>query len=192
VFRQFWLHCAASGHGLSRKWSTSYLGPNKARSSAATFVSTKSHSLSGTVAGVRPARRMSYHVTATRHNSILMQAHRLSWLSDDTDSLQGGGLHGPGPGPGPGSIRCCIEHFGRSRTFFRKEKSFVLELISCSWHKSDSGNKSHRLDFLGDFHSCPLPEIFRDNTLQTWHPISLYRSSNAKITSHVFTASLNN
>jgi hypothetical protein len=33
--------------------------------------------------------------------------------------------------------------------------------------KSGSGNKSHRLYFLGDFRNCPLPEIARDNTLQT-------------------------
>jgi hypothetical protein len=29
--------------------------------------------------------------------------------------------------------------------------------------QSGSGNKSHRLDFLGDFCICPLPEIVRDN-----------------------------
>jgi hypothetical protein len=56
----------------------------------------------------------------------------------------------------------------------------------------DSGSKSHPLDFLGDFHSCPLTEIIQDNTLQTWHLIYLYHSSNAKITSDVLRASLNN
>jgi hypothetical protein len=57
---------------------------------------------------------------------------------------------------------------------------------------SGSGNKSQQFDFLGDFSSCPLPETVRDNTLQTWHTVSLYRSSNAKITTDVLRASLNN
>jgi hypothetical protein len=48
--------------------------------------------------------------------------------------------------------------------------------------QSGSGNKSHLLDFLGDFRSCPFLEIVQDNILQTWHPIYLYRSSNARIT----------
>jgi hypothetical protein len=56
--------------------------------------------------------------------------------------------------------------------------------------KSGSGNKFHRLDFLGDFHSCPLPEIVPDNNLHTWYLISLYRFSNAKITSDVLAAFL--
>jgi hypothetical protein len=51
--------------------------------------------------------------------------------------------------------------------------------------------KKKKLDFIGDFRSCPLPEIVGDNTLQTWHLISLYRSSNAKLTSDVLRASLN-
>jgi hypothetical protein len=75
---------------------------------------------------------------------------------------------------------------------FRKEKV----IRSCSHlmlvTQSGSGNKSHWLDFLRDFRSCSTPEIVRDNTLQTWHPISLYRSSNAKITSGVLRASLKN
>jgi hypothetical protein len=36
----------------------------------------------------------------------------------------------------------------------------------------DPGNKLHRIDFLGDFRTCLLPEIVRDNSLQTWYPIS--------------------
>jgi hypothetical protein len=66
---------------------------------------------------------------------------------------------------------------------FRKEKAIrscaQLMLVT----QSGSGNKSLRLDFLGDFRSCPLPEIV---------PISLYRSSNVKITSDIPRASLNN
>jgi hypothetical protein len=57
---------------------------------------------------------------------------------------------------------------------------------------SGSGDKSHRLDFLGDFRSCLLPETVRDNTLQTWNLIYLYRSSSTKITSCVLRASLSN
>jgi hypothetical protein len=76
--------------------------------------------------------------------------------------------------------------------FFRKEKV----IRSCTHLmlviQSGSGNKSHGLGFIGDFRSCPLPETVPDNTLQTWHPISVYRSSNAKITSDVLRASLNN
>jgi hypothetical protein len=119
----------------------------------------------------------------------------------------------PNPAPGPGlvaqtvfesgpvsgliqiiAVKRYIEHFVLSRAivFFHKEKVVRtcahLMLVTLS----GSGNKSHRLDFLGDFRCCYLPEIVRDNTLQAWHPISLYRSSNAKVTSHVLRASLNN
>jgi hypothetical protein len=95
-------------------------------------------------------------------------------------------------GPGSGivlmiAIKRYIEHFGLSRAnlFFRKE-----EVIRSCAHlilvtQSGCGYKSHLLDFLWDFLSCPLPEIVPDNILQTWHPISLYRSSNAKITWNV-------
>jgi hypothetical protein len=76
--------------------------------------------------------------------------------------------------------------------FFRKEKVIRscahLMLVT----QSGSGNKSHRLDCLGNFRSCPLPQIVRDNTLQTWYPISLYRSPNAEITLDGFRESLNN
>jgi hypothetical protein len=78
------------------------------------------------------------------------------------------------------------------RLFFRKEKSIRncahLMLVT----QSSSGNKSHGLHFLGDFLSCPLPEIVQDNTLQNWRLKCLYRSSKAKITSDVLEASLNN
>jgi hypothetical protein len=57
--------------------------------------------------------------------------------------------------------------------------------------QSDFGNKSHWIDLIGDFFTCTLSEIVRDNTLQTWHPMSLYRSSNTKITSDVLRESLN-
>jgi hypothetical protein len=89
----------------------------------------------------------------------------------------------------------CIEHYilgFLGPLVFRKEKV----IHSCAYLMlltlSVCGNKSHRLGFLCDFRIGPLPEIVRDNTLQTWHPISLYRSSNAKITSDVRRASLSN
>jgi hypothetical protein len=51
------------------------------------------------------------------------------------------------------AIKRYIEHFRLSRVIlsFAKKKLFVVAL-------SGSGNKSHRLDFLGDFRSFPLPE----------------------------------
>jgi hypothetical protein len=90
---------------------------------------------------------------------------------------------GPGRGPGLGVVSQTmfgsepgsndsksnfLEHFGLSGPFlFRGEKVIRscahLMLVT----QSGSGNKSHRLDFLGDFRSCPLPEIVRDNKLQT-------------------------
>jgi hypothetical protein len=94
-----------------------------------------------------------------------------------------------GSGPGSGEVQMIaikrrIEHFGLSWTilFFLKEQ-FIrscahLMLVT----QSGSGNKFHQLDFLGDFSRCPLPEIVRDNTLKTWHPISLCRCPNSKIT----------
>jgi hypothetical protein len=76
--------------------------------------------------------------------------------------------------------------------FFRKEKLVhsysQLKLVT----QSDSGNKSDRIDFLGDFRSCPKQAIVRDDTLQTWDPVSLYPSSNAKIIPQVLRALLNN
>jgi hypothetical protein len=112
-------------------------------------------------------------------------------------------LHGPGPGSTDNvQVRAEFKWQQSSLIYntsgslepfvFRKEKVIRscahLMLVT----QSGFGNKSHRLDFLGDFRSCPLPEIVRDKTLQTWHPVSLYRSSNAKIASDVLWASLNN
>jgi hypothetical protein len=85
------------------------------------------------------------------------------------------------------AIKGYVEHFGfLGPFFFRKEKVIrsCAQLMIVT--QSGSGNKSNRLDFLGDFRSYTLPKIFRDNTLQTWHPISLYRFSNVKTTSDVF------
>jgi hypothetical protein len=117
---------------------------------------------------------------------------------------------GPRAEPGPGSTddlrvragfgrgsnysnQTFSQLFGLSRAIlFRKEnviRSFAHIMLVT---QSGSGNKSHRLDFLGDLRRCPLPEVVRDNTLETWHPICLYRFSNAKITSDVLRASLNN
>jgi hypothetical protein len=52
-----------------------------------------------------------------------------------------------------------LEHFGLSRAIlFRKEKVIrsCAHLVVVT--QSGSGNKSHRLDFLGDFRSYSLPE----------------------------------
>jgi hypothetical protein len=68
----------------------------------------------------------------------------------------------------------------RAIPFFPKEKVCVAAIVSCSSHSRGPENKPHRLHFLGDSRSCPFPET--DNTLQTWHPVSLYRSSNARTT----------
>jgi hypothetical protein len=90
------------------------------------------------------------------------------------------------------AIKHYVEHFRLSRAIL-----FSQEVIhTCAYvmlvTQLGSGNKSHQLDFLMDFHSCPLPDIVQYNSLQTWHLISLYCSSNAKITSDVLRASLNN
>jgi hypothetical protein len=109
------------------------------------------------------------------------------------------GLHRPGSTRrGSGlvkmiAIKRCIEHFGLSRAILFSQRKVIR---SCAHLMlvihSGSGNKSYWLDFLRDFLSCPLLEIVWDNTLQTWHPRPSYHSSNAKITSDVLRASLNN
>jgi hypothetical protein len=76
--------------------------------------------------------------------------------------------------------------------FLRKEKFTRSCAHPMLVTRSCSRNKSHQLGFLGDFRSCSLPQVVRDNTLKTCHPMSLYRSSNAKITSDVLKVSLNN
>jgi hypothetical protein len=74
--------------------------------------------------------------------------------------------------------------------------SFFTKKISSQLHSSHAYDavrhqkKSHWLDFLGDFCSCPSPEMAQHNTFQTWHPVCLLHSSNAKITSDVLRASL--
>jgi hypothetical protein len=91
------------------------------------------------------------------------------------------------------TIMCYIEHYRLSWAilFFCKGKvicsctHLVLATVRLR-------NKSHWLDFLRDFRSCLLPDIVPDNILQTWHPISLCHSSNARITSDVLRALLNN
>lgn len=55
-----------------------------------------------------------------------------------------------------------------------------------------SGNKSQRFEFFWDFHSCLLPQMVQNKTLQTWYPMSLYRSSNTNIPKDVLRVSLNN
>jgi hypothetical protein len=78
------------------------------------------------------------------------------------------------------------------QSFLRKEKVIRICAHLRPVTPSDSGKKNHRLDFLGDFYSFPIQEIVRVNPKQNWHPITLYRSLNAKITSDVLKASLNN
>jgi hypothetical protein len=65
-------------------------------------------------------------------------------------------------GPGSGllqmtAVKQYIENFGLSRAiFFCRDNVFCY----CAWlmlvAHSRSGNKSHQLDFVGDFRSCPL------------------------------------
>jgi hypothetical protein len=65
-------------------------------------------------------------------------------------------------GFGPGSNdsnQTLYEHFGLSRAIIFFAKKVIrscahLMLVT----QSGFGNKSHRLDFLWDFRSCPLPE----------------------------------
>jgi hypothetical protein len=68
--------------------------------------------------------------------------------------------------------------------FFCKEKLFMVVLTLRVTH-AGSENESNQFDFLRNFHSFPTQQIFRVNALETWHPIDLYHSSNAKITSDV-------
>jgi hypothetical protein len=97
---------------------------------------------------------------------------------------------GPGLGPtrpGPHRyktvIKRKIEHFRLSRVIlFRKEKIIRKSARRMLVPQSDSGNKSHRPHFLRDFRSCPSQW---DTNSQTWHPVLLYSSSNAKINSDV-------
>lgn len=63
-------------------------------------------------------------------------------------------------------IKSQTEHFGI--LFIFSKESVIrgcahLMLVTLS----GSGKKSHLLDFLGDFRSCPLPEIDEDAVLQT-------------------------
>jgi hypothetical protein len=100
-------------------------------------------------------------------------------------------------GSGPGS-NDTNQMLYRTFQAFSDHSFFYKEKVICSCAhlmlvtQLGSRNKSHRLDFLRDFRSCPLPKIVQGNTLHTWHPISLYWSLNSKITSDVLTASLNN
>jgi hypothetical protein len=86
-----------------------------------------------------------------------------------------------------------------SGSFFPPQRPSKKVICTCAHPvlvtQSGCGNKSHRLDFLGDYRSCPPPPPARRNTdsaLQTWHPLAMYRSSKAKMTSEVIKASLNN
>jgi hypothetical protein len=85
-------------------------------------------------------------------------------------------LHGPGPQPdpaqgpglvaqimfgyGPGSglfqvivLKRYIEHFGLSQAIIFSQRRSCAHLMLVTL--SGSGNKSHRLDFFGNFCSCP-------------------------------------
>jgi hypothetical protein len=83
-------------------------------------------------------------------------------------------------------IKCHIQHFGLSwAILLNKEKVIHICAYLLLVTQSGSKNKSHQLNFLRDFHRCPFPEIAQDNILQNLHPIFLYHSSYAKITSDV-------
>jgi hypothetical protein len=123
----------------------------------------------------------------------LLATKQWDWTNHNLGSR---GLHGPGPdtrtsarpgpraGPEPGStdnVRVLAGFVSGSNESYRTFRAFSAVFFrkenvirSCAHlmlvTQSDSGNKSHRPDFLADFRSC-LPETVRDNTLQTWHPI---------------------
>jgi hypothetical protein len=116
-------------------------------------------------------------------------------------------LHGLGPGQvtqiifgsGPGSglvkiiaIKGHIKHFGRSWAIVFPQRKSYSQLRS-SYASDTVGLRKYPTDLIpsGIFVYAHLPEIVRDNTLQTWHLISLYCSSNAKTTSDVLRASFN-
>jgi hypothetical protein len=84
------------------------------------------------------------------------------------------------------------------------EQALGLAILSSQRKKIRSWGSPHARDtvglririrptyFLGDYRSCPLSERVRGNSLQTRQLIALDHSSNAKITSVVLWASLNN
>lgn len=89
------------------------------------------------------------------------------------------------------TMKLYAEHFGRSRVILFSQRKSYSQLPSS--YASDVAGLQLQIPstfFLGDFRSYPVPEIVRDSTLQPWHQIYLYRSSNSKITSDVITASL--
>jgi hypothetical protein len=94
------------------------------------------------------------------------------------------GLHGPGsiykPGPVSGLFQMIAVNVYRTfrafsvHSFFSNKKSFVVSVILCVG-LSGSENKSHRLDFIRNFRSCPFLGIGRDNALHISHLMSFYR-----------------
>lgn len=83
-----------------------------------------------------------------------------------------------------------IEHFIFCRAvLFSTEKnySYLHSSYACDAVKL----RSHGLDSHENFRSCPVPQTVQDNTSQTCHPITLYHSSNTRITSDVIRATLN-
>lgn len=72
-----------------------------------------------------------------------------------------------------------------------EKKLFVLAVDFHLLH-SRAPEINHTDSILGGFSQLSRTRIFfRDDALQIWHPISLYRSSNAEITSYILTVSLN-
>jgi hypothetical protein len=123
------------------------------------------------------------------------------WSSQQAIATADGVLHGPGPGSTDNVwVRGGFGHhlndsnhkYNRTfralsdRSYIRKKK-FVLAFVLRTWHTRAPETNSTDLIF-----SVTFTEIFRDNTLQTWHPIQFYVSSNGKITSDVVWVSLNN
>jgi hypothetical protein len=102
-------------------------------------------------------------------------------------------MFGSGPGSNDSNQTLCRTFRAFSGHYFlAKKKLFIVALILCSWHSRAPETNPTDSIFSGIFVAAPLPEIVRDNILQTWHLMSLYRSSNARVTSDVLRASLNN
>lgn len=106
---------------------------------------------------------------------------------EDTGVRTGLGLgiwpeHSPRVGIVPDSRH--IKHFGLYRAIFLSQRKVIRRCAHpMAVTHSGSGDKCQRLDFSGYFRKLPPPK--------TWHPVSLYRSSNARITEDILRACIN-
>jgi hypothetical protein len=91
------------------------------------------------------------------------------------------------------AIKHYIDQFGHYQASLFSQRNFTS---SCGNFmlvmQSGSLCKSYWLDFLGDFCSCAIQEIFQDNISLTCHPICLYHSTNTNIISDFLSVLLNN